>query len=274
MVSRSKVISFLIKSVIVYLALVAALYLAQRKMIFYPDRERPNPADYRVSESAMRQTETEDGLTLEGWYWPPVRADLPVIVWFHGNAGHYAHRTLMIVPYLEQGYGVLLAEYRGYANNPGSPSEEGFYKDARGWMDFLSREGIGPHQVVLYGESIGSGVAVQMALEHPEARGLVLQAPYTSLPDIARKTYFFIPVDLLMKDKFENLKKIPQIKIPLLVMNGTDDKVVPPAHGKKLYEAANEPKKIITLEDYGHNDLPIEDIAEAVMSFLSENVRH
>lgn len=270
---KNKFLSFLTNTLIVYISLVGGLYFAQRNLMYIPDRDRPIPGDYTLSESVSLKTHTDDGVTLEGWYWPPAQQGAPVIVWFHGNGGSHADRISAVPPYLDKGYGVLLASYRGYAGNPGSPDEEGLYKDARAWIHQLTlNKGIMPDQIVLYGESLGTGVAVQMAVEYPDVRALVLQSPYTSLPDVAQRTYFFVPVALLMKDQFRSIDKIKDVTRPLLVFEAAGDLVVPADLSRRLYEAAVVDKKLVSFDGtYGHNTMPSQARADAVEAFLRDN---
>lgn len=256
--------------VALYLALVGALYMAQRSMVFVPDRNRPDPVAGGVPDMTVVEVKTQDGLTLRGWFSPPPEdSTKPVLVYFHGNAGNIESRGPVARQWIDDGYGVLLSEYRGYGGNPGHPSEEGFYEDARAWLRWLSERGLSDDRWILYGESLGSGVATQMALEYPGVKVLVLQSGYTSLPDVARKTYFFVPVDLLMKDHFENLRKIPQVKAPILILHGARDSTIPVDHAQRLYAAAPDPRKMEIFQDRDHSDIPAASCKAAVEGFLS-----
>lgn len=254
----------------VYLSLIAALYLAQRSMVFVPDRARPDRVAGGVPEMAVVEARTSDGLALRGWFMPPPEDSAkPVLVYFHGNAGNIESRGATIRPWIEDGYGVLLAEYRGYGGNPGLPSEEGLYADAQGWIDWLAGHGILEGRLILYGESLGTGVAIEMALRHPGVRALVLQSGYTSLPDVARRTYFYVPVGLLMKDRFENLEKISSVRVPVLILHGARDDMIPVDQARQVYAAALEPKKIVIFPEGGHNDIPPGMRKAAVDGFVS-----
>ena len=165
------------------------------------------------------------------------------------------------------GYGVLLAEYRGYGGNPGGPSEQGFYADGRAYIDWLKREKK-PEKIVIYGESIGSGTAVQMATEY-DVSGLVLETPFTSLVDIAAAQYFFVPVRYLLQDRFDNIGKITKVKAPKLVLHGLKDGTIPYASGRSLFDAAPEPKNFVDFPDGGHNNLYDFAAADYVIEFLN-----
>ncbi len=256
---------------LLYAAVLSAAFLAQRTMIYFPSKSSPELSAYGA-ESYMRVVSviTADGLGLHGWYAPPKDPELPVIVVYHGNAAEHGIRFFSMKPYLDAGYGLLLAGYRGYGGNPGKPSETGFYADARAWLGNLLESGIDPGRIVLYGESIGTGVAVQMAAEHKNLRALVLQSPYTSLTDLAKTRYFFLPVDLLMLDRFRNIDKIAHLEMPLLVIAGARDGIVPLSQSKAIFETAPGPKHLHIFENHGHNDMPVEQRAAIVREFLAE----
>lgn len=158
------------------------------------------------------------------WYWPASAGQRTVAV-MHGNAGHIGHRLGTAAPYVAAGYGVLLVEYRGYGGNPGRPSEEGLVADGRAALDWLAAEGVPPDRTVLYGESLGTGVAVRLATEYPVA-GIVLEAPYTAVVDVARSRFWFLPVGLLLQDRFESLGRLADVSAPILVLHGTADRVI------------------------------------------------
>ena len=266
---RKKIMNF----VLLYLLLVGVLFFMQRSMIYVPDRIRYTPESFgKESVFSIVQTHTPDGVSLEGWYAPP-RSSQPVILWFHGNAGEHGRRSLRTSVYTQEGYGVLLAGYRGYGGNAGAPSEGGLYTDAKTWIDFLLTQGIVMEDIVLYGESLGSGVAVEMAVLLPTIRALILESPYTSLPDVAIYTWFFVPVHWLMKDQFRSLAKADQIRSPVLIFQGLRDRVIPPVHGRRLYQALiNAPMvQIQVFPEHGHNNLPNDVLARHVMDFLEES---
>lgn len=152
-----------------YLILVGVLYLLQRRMIFFPDTQTPDVSTYAAHNVAAVQVETADGLSVTGWR-RPADAGKPTIVFFHGNAGHYGHRIYNVADFIEAGFGVVLVGYRGYGGNGGAPSEQGFYNDARAYMARLMKDGVAEKDIILYGQSIGSGVAVQMATEFPNIK--------------------------------------------------------------------------------------------------------
>lgn len=253
-----------------YVLVVVLMYVFQRQLIFHPGSPSGGPARSGVPEMQAVQLRTADGLVLEAWYRPPKSTKLPTIIYFHGNAGNLAGRASSVHAYLDAGLGVLLVSYRGYENNPGVPTEEGLYNDGRAAMQFIQQQNtINQNKLVLVGESLGSGVAVQMAAEFPVA-ALVLQGGFTSIPDIALWHYAFVPVfRSLIKDHFDNLLKIRLINAPLLVLHGAADTTVPLTLALRLYNAARQPKQNLWYPDVGHNEL-MNRVPVDVINFLKE----
>lgn len=254
---------------IIYLCLVGGLYFFQRSLIYFPAKEKPDVTPYIKDGVSEVMAQTADGLALTSWM-KPAQEGQPTIVMFHGNASSHIGNLYSLVPYIQLGYGFVSVGYRGYNGNAGKPSEQGFYQDARAAIEALKKTGVSEGDVVLYGQSIGTGVAVQMATEYPDIKSVILESPYTSLPDVAARTYFFVPVRLLMKDKFDSFSKIKNVKAPLLIIQGTNDRVIAPKFGQKLFTAANEPKEILKLEGYGHNDLPVNVMAVKAHDFIND----
>lgn len=257
-------------AVLIYIVLLAGVYLQQRSFMYFPDKNKPSPEQYGLTNVQVHTVTTEDGLDLNFWYIPPAASDLPVIVFFHGNAGHIGLRSGKAEILTSKGYGLMLAEYRGYGGNPGSPSEWGFYNDARAYLSWLQEEqSVQEQRIVLYGESIGSGVATQMAIEYPNSKALILETPFTSAIDIAKWRFFFLPVKYLMKDKFENVNKIGEFENPVLILHGTKDMIVPFRYGRALYEKANDPKTFKKYEAGGHNNIYTMGAGQDVIEFIA-----
>ena len=267
---KEKAKKIIIQILLVYFCAVAALYLVQRKMIFFPSAEVPNVSAFKAFDIEDIELVRSNGNRSIAWYRAP-QTGKETLVFFHGNASNHVGNVYLAALYLKQGYGFLSVGYPGYGGNDGKPSEQGLYDAARSSITYLLNEvKIPENQIVLYGQSIGTGVAVQMATEFKNVRAVVLESPYTSLPDVAAKRYFFVPVRLLMKDKFDSFAKIKTIKAPLFVIQGMNDLVIPPSFGQRLFDTANGPKEILKLEGYGHNDLPDEMIFPAVEKFLNK----
>ena len=215
-----------------YAAMVGGLYAAQERFIYPAPQTRHAPA----SGFATATLATADGLALQA-HWRAPTTGRPSIVFFHGNGGSLALAAHETRGFAAEGYGVLLVEYRGYGGNPGSPSEGGFYRDGRAAMAFLAKQGIAPARTVIIGHSLGTGTASEMAQEFAPA-ALVLLAPFTSLPDAAAEAMPMVPARWLVRGQFENIAKVPDLALPVLILHGTADRVVPFALGERLAKAA------------------------------------
>jgi uncharacterized protein len=234
---------------VLYVIALAALYAMQRRLIFPIDASASGQQPSVAGMISVRCT-SADGVTVAHWYSPPLRGH-PVAVLFHGNGGTVADLQSWALALRARGYGILLTDYRGYSGNPGAPSEQGLYADARAALAWLRSEGIGDAATVIIGWSLGSGVGVQMALEHhPSA--LVLLAPYSSLPDVAAPLYPIFPVRALIRDRFDNVRKIADVGAPVMIVHGAMDPVVPVELGRKLFEAAADRKELFVVPNSGH----------------------
>lgn len=264
---------------IAVIALVLAVFLAllwitQRRMIYFPLQAVPPAENVGLRIEEVSYT-TEDGLTLEAWLAPAVGDPLGAVLVFNGNAGNRAHRLPLGEALSEAGYHTLLVDYRGYGGNPGSPSEQGFAGDARAALEFLrDRSEVDPERIVYFGESLGAGVAVGLAREEPPA-ALVLRSPFPSLADIAAVHYRLIPASILLRDRFDSIAAIEDVTAPLLVIAGSDDRIVPIGQSRRLFEKANEPKRMVAIEGARHNDFALlagEEMIGEILEFLGENL--
>jgi fermentation-respiration switch protein FrsA (DUF1100 family) len=259
---------WLITLALVYLVFICALGLMQKRLMYFPDPTRFVPSEWALKELEPVDATTKDGLAITSWYSPARTKDKFTIVFFQGNAGHLGYRNYKVRPWLDAGYGVLMVGYRGFGN-PGSPSEEGLYMDARAALDTLNKHGVPDQALVLYGESLGTGIATQMAIERPVA-ALILESPYTSVPDVGADRYPLVPVHFLLRDTYNSLDKINSVHAPLLLLHGELDQVVPIKFGKTLFEAANEPKEAEYIPEAGHNDVYNLRVQQIIMAFLSK----
>ena len=263
-------INFIATIAVAYALLVAAVYTFQRNLLYLPDRGVPDLEEGGVPDMRAVSLSTNDGLTLLAWY-KEAAPGQPTLVYFSGNAGHIGHRGSKARHYLDAGIGVLLVGYRGYGGNPGSPSEDGLYTDGRAALDFLAATGVGPAQIVLSGESIGTGVAVHLATERAAVAPLgavVLESPFASMADVAAKHYPFLPVRWLVKDRFESAAKIARVRAPVFVFHGEKDRTIPIRTARELFAAAVEPKESLWIAGGYHNDLYDFDAPAAVIAFL------
>jgi fermentation-respiration switch protein FrsA (DUF1100 family) len=253
-----------------YVALVGALYFFQRHLLYFPIGGRPQLGQLAALGVQEVRLRTADGLFLLSWYLPP-RGDRPVIAYFHGNGGHIGYRAERLRGFAQYGYGVLMVEYRGYGGNPGSPSEAGFHADAAAALDFLRDCGIAAKRLALYGESLGSGIAVALAA-HNEVAALILEAPFTSVAEVAQYHYSFMPAAALVRDRFDSLSRIGEVRAPILVLHGERDRVVPIRFGRALFDAAPQPKEFWLSREGGHEDLGRYGAMEAVRGFLERRI--
>ena len=188
---------------------------------------------------------------------------------FHGNAGHIGHRVEKFIPFLDEGYGLLLVEYRGYGENPGKPTEDGFYKDGVAALEFLSKQNISKQKTILYGESLGCGLAVKLSTEN-KYHSTILEAPYTSIADVASRHYWYLPAKWLVLDRFEILGIIRKIKSPLLIIHGKKDNVINIDLGKKVFNSAPNPKQSLFIDNASHNNLYEFNIFKKILNFISQ----
>ena len=250
---KQMILGILYKVALIYFLICAGLFFIQKYMIFVPTKGLDcSPRDYNL-EFEENMLQSTNGKNISTWYMP-ARADKGYVLLCHGNGGHMGHR-LPIADFLVNtlGLNVLFFDYQGYGNSEGSPGEKEFYMDGDTCMQFLKTKGATKDTTIIYGKSIGCGVAVEMALRH-EAAGLVLESPPSSISDIAKKMLPMFPVSLLIVHRFDTLSKIPNVQIPLLAFHSPNDEVVPYSLGLKVFEAANQPKVFYDLDE-GHNEV-------------------
>ena len=236
----------------VYFLIGAIAYLAQRRLTYFPLPDRVSPQEAGLSDVVERTLETPDGERVLAWY-GRAKPGQPTLLYFHGNGGNLDVRSERIRRYLERGRGMFMMSYRGYSGSTGLPSEVANVADARLAYNALLAEGVKPQDIILYGESLGTGIATRLAAEVPVG-GIILESPYTAIVDIGATRYPFLPVRLLMRDRYEQLSRIGQIRAPLLIVHGRRDRVVPFEMGEQVFAAAPEPKEMIALPRAGHND--------------------
>jgi pimeloyl-ACP methyl ester carboxylesterase len=255
-----------------WLVAVGTVWHRQDRLIFRPD-PRPLgalPPALAAARFRAERVATADGLDLAFWAAPPLPG-WPTLVVFHGRSGNVADRAPLLAPFAEDGYGVVLAEYRGYGGNPGMPSEAGFLLDARAHLDWLAAAW-GETAPVVCGESIGSGVAVAIAAERP-VRALVLDAPYTSVADLAAAMYRWLPARRLLRHHFDSLSRMPSVRVPMLVLHGDADALIPHEHGRRVAAAAGGRAQFVLLRGAGHPALaddPCGRGRDAVERFLAD----
>ena len=239
--------------VAVYAAICAAAYFGNRLFMYFPDPTRVAPEEVGLNGVKEIEIAVADGVTLIAWH-APAKDDKPTILYFHGNAANAANRAPRIELINENGVGVLYLNNRGYGGSGGRPTEEDNVADAIVAYDYLIGLGVPATRIVAYGESLGSGQATRLAAARPVA-AVVLEAPLTSTIDVARRTYFWLPLGLLITDKYNNEHNIRSVTAPVLILHGEQDGVIPVEMGLRVYRAANEPKRIELFPQGSHDDL-------------------
>lgn len=260
----------LITAALIYLALLLAIYLLQRHLLYHPARTQASPEEVGLSGVEVINLATQPGEKLIAWY-SPAKGNQPTILFFHGNAGDIAGRSERFAYYQRAGYGVMFLSYRGYGGSTGSPSETGLISDANAAYDWLVRNGVPASRIALVGESLGTGVAVQLAARKPVG-AMALEAPFTSTADVARLSYWWLPVGLLMKDQFKSIDYLKDVHVPILVMHGTDDRLIPVEMGKALYAAANDPKEFVALANGTHGSIFSEQVWQREIGFFDRQI--
>lgn len=239
----------------IYAALVILMIAFQDRLLFMPDTKYYSLSDVGTDAYTEITVTTSDNLALKGWY-APAHPNKPTLLFFQGNASTWQWRARDFESLITKGYGILLAGYRGYGGNTGKPSEAGFYTDAEAYLGALASANIKPQDIVLYGESLGTGVAIEMAYRHKNIGGLVLEAPYASIAKTAAIHYPFVPfIERLVHNKFESLYKVGAITAPKLFLLAANDRTIPPSEGAQLFEYANKPKAVKIIPHAGHNDI-------------------
>ena len=237
---RNIYLEFIIGIVAIYLSVLVLLFIFQRSLMYLP-LENNYSGDKLEVEVEKVKIATSDNINLLGWFHKKDLKKFKTIVYFHGNAGTLENRIHKLNHFKDMDVNFLIIAWRGFSGNKGKPSEKGLYIDANSAIKWLKKLGLKERDIILYGESLGTGVAIEIAQSNNYA-GLVLETPFTSMIQAAKNFYPYIPVSLLLKDKYDNQKKIKNINIPVLVMHGEVDQIVPFWMGKKIYEMANQPK--------------------------------
>ncbi len=255
----------------VLLSAVAIVWSQQRRMMYFPFGVVRAPEAVGLEHAAAVSFPTADGLTLKGWFVSRTATPEFTVIVFNGNAGNRALRAPLADALSRSDLAVLLFDYRGFGGNPGSPTEEGLKTDARAARDYLvSRGDVDRGTIVYFGESLGTAIAAALAVEYPPA-ALILRSPFTSMTDVGRHHYPFLPVRWLLRDRYATIDRIAAVNAPLLVIGGDADSIVPIAQTRRIYEAANDPKTLLIISDADHNDdslLAGRELIAGVLQFL------
>ena len=258
---------------VLLVSMAGIVWTQQRRLIYFPFGAVPSPGTIGVDGITPVSFPTADGLTLSGWF--VTRTETPdfTAIVFNGNAGNRAFRAPLADALARANLAVLLFDYRGFGGNPGSPSESGLTLDARAAREYvLGRAGVDRDRLVYFGESLGTAVATGLAVDHPPA-ALILRSPFTSLTDIGRQHYPMLPVRWLLRDRYDTIERIARIRVPLLLIAGDRDRIVPIAQTRRLYDAAGAPKSLLIIDGADHNDESLVDgreMIDGVLRFLRD----
>jgi uncharacterized protein len=240
----------LITAATLYCLAVAALYTFQRQLIYFPSRNAPSPAEAGFNGATDHVLTARDGTNIHLWF-SPAAPGAATVLYFQGKGGEIADRPKRWAAYRAAGLGVAFLSYRGYGGSDGTPSEAGLHQDADAALAWLLAQGLAADRIVVIGESLGTGVATRLAADHPIG-ALILEAPYTSLTDVAAGRFPWAPVRLLIRDRFPSLDHIRKVTEPTLILHGTADTRVPTDMGKALYAAAAGPKELMLFPGVDH----------------------
>lgn len=258
--------AMLLLAALAYGGICLYMYLQQRNMQYFPSNKGTSPDDAGLPGVREERISTPDGEHIMTWHGRAADGR-PTILFLHGNGGEIGDRADRMRFYLSQGFNALFVSYRGYGKSSGSISEQGLVTDAVTAHHWLVAQGVDPQQILLVGESLGTGVAVQLAAQRPVA-AVALEAPFASAADIAASLYWWLPVSLLMKDKFHSRDHIGRVTAPLLVQHGDADSIIPVAQGRALFDLANEPKQLVILPGAGHGVIMEQPVWEREVAFF------
>ena len=252
-----------------YILLLIIVFFFQGNLLYHPtiDNYLKDQVEREPNEIEKVKITTKDKIDLIGWFYNRDLEEFKTILFFHGNAGSLENRTYKLNHFKNLNLNFLIIAWRGFNGNKGKPNEMGLYEDAKSAIKWLKAKGIKEKNIILYGESLGTGVAVEVA-QNKNYAGIILESPFTSMVNMGKKYYPFFPVNLLLKDKFESYKKINNIFVPVLIMHGKVDKIVPYDMGKKMYELANEPKFFYS-QEYGDHMIEYDEkLLSALKKFI------
>ena len=238
MKSSSTFLNIFFVLLFVYFLIVIFLFFYQRKLLYHPGEN--NYLDDASLNHNIEKVYIPSDQRLVAWHFKK-NSKFKTLLFFHGNAGKIDNRIYKLNEFSKLDINYLIFAYRGFSGNLGKPNEKGLYDDARSAVKWLESNGIKKEKVILYGESLGTAVAVEIA-QNENFAGMILESPFTSMIEMGKKYYFFFPVSLLLKDRYESIKKIKNVHFPIMVMHGKRDRIVPFAMGKKIYDLANLPK--------------------------------
>lgn len=239
----------------------------QQRLLYFPDTRRTTPAEADLPNVTERELEMADGTRVLTW-WSVAKPGRPTLLYFHGNGGSFVTRSERIRKYVAHGYGIVMMTYRGFGGSAGTPSEKANVADALEVYDAVRASGVSPSEIVVYGESLGTGVAVQVAAQR-EVGGVILDAPYTSIVDLAALHYPYLPARWLMTDRYETLQPAGRVTAPVLIVHGEADDVIPVEMSRRVADALKGPVKVATFPGAGHSDHYLFGSYEAIYTWLA-----
>ena len=258
---------YTISVIIVYFFFGFLLFLFQRKIVFNVSGSPKKPEYYGLKNINIVKIRTFDNYSLLSWYSKPKNRN-PILIYFHGNSFDIGERAYRIEKYINEGIGVLLVSWRGFSGNDGKPTEKNLYIDAESAIHWIQKKSnLLKNEIILYGESLGTGVVIEIATRY-NFNSVILEAPFTSIYDIAQKRYKIYPAKLLTLDKFDNFSKIDKIHSPILIISGRKDEIIPHKHSIKLFNKANQPKSSLFVDEAMHNNLYDFKIINSVIKFI------
>jgi len=251
----------------IYLFILIFTYFFQRNLLYHPG-ENNYFGDKLIVSIEKVQIKTKDNLKLLSWYHRKNLDEYKTILFLHGNAGSLENRIHKINHFKNMNVNFLIIAWRGFSGNDGKPTEKGLYEDASSAITWLKSQGIKESNIIIYGESLGTGVATEIA-QNKNFAGIILESPFTSMIDAGKDKYPYLPVRLLLKDKYESDKKMKNINIPVLIMHGKVDDIVPFHMGEKMYKLANQPKYSYFSKYDDHMMEYNEKLLKALKDFIS-----
>ena len=266
---RNFFLEIIIGIIIIYLSLLVVLFIFQRNLMYHPKKNNYFGDKLEVEIEKVNIT-TIDNINLLGWFHKKDLNKFKTIIYFHGNAGTLDNRIHKLNHFKDMDVNFLIIAWRGFSGNQGSPSEKGLYIDGQSAINWALKQGVIEEDIILYGESLGTGIATELA-QHKNFAGVILETPFTSMINAAKNFYPYIPVNLLLKDRFENFKKIKNINSPVLIMHGEQDTIVPFTMGKTIYQLANEPKYSYFTKHDDHMMVYDEPMIKTLKNFIKLN---
>ena len=256
-------LNFILAILIIYSLVLIYIYIFQRNLLYHPKENNylDNQINFEYKEVFIP---VNKNIKLKSWIIEKDYKKNKTLIFFHGNAGNLNNRIYKINELYNLDINILLVSWRGFSGNKGKPTENGLYEDARSSIQWIEEQGVNPEDIILYGESLGTGVSIEVA-QNKKFAGIILESPFTSMVDAGKFYYPYLPVSLLLKDRYETIKKLKNINIPILIMHGKKDRIVPFHMGKKVFEKANEPK----FSYFPDNDDHMMDYNEDLLKSLS-----